>query len=127
MWKLVIDLCDFLPPHPSQVLFCSESTTDYELRYFLNRIEAFPNLHFLLIGVNRLSVSVRELLLAWASQQFRNHDFAKNEKPRLGPAHLIFTERVGVEVPFLFMKRLMKLGIYLPGMCGEAREQYHAR
>lgn len=66
LWKVVIKAVTAIP-HPSQLLYGSRHVTLYDLERFLSCTEHFPNLAFVVFGVNELSHDVRHRLLHWTS------------------------------------------------------------
>lgn len=48
-------------PKSYQLLKCSANTSRRQLAFFFNRIEQWPDLHYLIIGVNYLSNDLQEV------------------------------------------------------------------
>eukprot|EP01114_Cavostelium_apophysatum_P014001 TRINITY_DN3512_c0_g1_i9.p1 TRINITY_DN3512_c0_g1~~TRINITY_DN3512_c0_g1_i9.p1 ORF type:complete len:5234 (+),score=1501.00 TRINITY_DN3512_c0_g1_i9:231-15932(+) len=98
LFELTVDLCNSVAPHPSQILWCGEKTTVLDIENFLNRSKCFQNVSFFVLGVNRLSLLVRDFLLNWTTSLFLSQT-----QNSLGPLSFVFTEHVGVEI-FSFLK-----------------------
>jgi hypothetical protein len=108
IFRLIMELSNDVPPHPSQLLWCDSKITKTTLKYFLQRVRHFTHLPYIIIGVNQLQLSVRERLLDWISGLY-----VEQEQADMGPLYLVFTEHVGVEV-FSFLKDQQKNEANIP-------------
>ena len=102
IFQLIVELCEAIPPHPSQLLWCDGNITKTTLKNFVQRAKQFPHLPYVIVGVNLLQLSVREQLL-----NILSNIFVAQEQKTYGPMSLVFTEAIGVEV-FTFLKDQQK-------------------
>ena len=66
LFRLIVDLND-VPPHPVNIMYCSEEIQAADLKSFLARVEKFERMRYFILGVNNLLASLREALLKWVS------------------------------------------------------------
>ena len=105
IFRLIIELCDDVPPHFSQLLWCNNEINESTLMNFLKRTQHFQHLPYVILGVNKLQLTIREKLLDWISNLFIEEK--EKNSMLLGPLYLVFTEHIGVEV-FSFLKEQQK-------------------
>ena len=76
--------------HNSQQLIATSKTTIDELSYFLERVSKFTELNYFIIGVNNLSLQVREELLDWISKVYTE------KKQRGRSLYLVFNTNTAI-------------------------------
>ena len=101
IFRLIYELSEEFPPHPSQLMWCTSTITASYMDYFLQRVKKFE-IPFIIVGVNKLQLAVRERLLNWISALF-----VDKLQEDVAPLYLVFTEAIGVEV-FSFLKDTVK-------------------
>ena len=94
VWKNVIHYFTCVP-HPSLILHGSKSVSLSALSNFLECVERFPRLQFVILGPNRMNADARNHLLIWAS----NYDFSS---PKSAKLFIFFTAERSGEAGFSF-------------------------
>lgn len=98
LFKLKVRLCNYMIPHPTQILWCSPKTSSAELDKFRNRVESIDYQDYFIFEVNKLNPEVRQKLVEWT-----NSLVTITEGKNYGNLHLIFTEQTGIDL-FTFLK-----------------------
>ena len=91
LFHLIVSLSEHSAPHPSQILLCYEDMPPEVLQHFIQRIKYFPSISYLLVGVDKLPVDTREMLLRWVSK-------AVFKRKQVAHVDMIFLEQRGLEV-----------------------------
>ena len=107
----MVELNEFVPPHPVTQMQCNSSVTSAELERFLLRPEKFTSMRYFLVGVDSLTSSVQEVLMKWVSclhvaivfcvsfdSLYISNLFVAQKQNQVGHVHLIFYENSSTEV-----------------------------
>jgi len=70
IFRLLVQLGNMAPLHPSQFLICNRSTSSMTLSRFLGCSEKFPTYPFALFGADSLNIEARRSLLGFVSKLF---------------------------------------------------------